>query len=68
MTMRSWIFQATPISFDVDRFLTGGHKAFTWLVARYANEIIVVDQVYIWRAAAGEKDKAGVIAEAIVAS
>jgi predicted HNH restriction endonuclease len=66
--MRSWIFQANPKSFDVDRFLAEGFKAFTWLVTKHANQIRVGDRVYIWRASAGEKDKAGVIAEATVIS
>ncbi|MBY4945230.1 EVE domain-containing protein [Cupriavidus respiraculi] len=66
--MRSWIFQANPRVFDVDRFLANGLRPFTWLVTKYATDIDVGDRVYIWRASAGEKEKAGVIAEAIVVS
>jgi hypothetical protein len=64
--MKSWIFQANPKSFDIDAFLADHPGTFTWLVTRYANDINVGDRVYLWRAAAGDAEKAGVLAEAEV--
>jgi predicted HNH restriction endonuclease len=66
--MKSWIFQANPKIFDVDAFLADHPGTFTWLVTRYANDINVGDRVYLWRAVAGDADKAGIIAEAVVLS
>ena len=65
--MRTWIFQGNPDDFDIDGYLATRPVELPWLVTRYADEIAVGDRVYIWRTqGSGEKDKAGVIAEAEV--
>lgn len=66
--MKTWIFQAMPKKFDVDSFLESRPNVFTWLVTRYGSEIREGDRVYLWRAVSGEGSKAGVVAEALVAS
>lgn len=66
--MSSWIFQANPKTFKIDEFLKADPDTFTWLVTKYTSQIKQGDRVYIWRAVAGENDKAGVVAEAEVVS
>ncbi|MGX7005677.1 HNH endonuclease [Caballeronia sp. KNU42] len=66
--MKSWIFQANPERFDLESFFATRPSVLTWTVSRQADQMRIGDRVYIWRAAAGEKDKAGVIAEAVVCS
>jgi predicted HNH restriction endonuclease len=66
--MKSWIFQANPTTFDADAFLDGRPSIFTWLVTRYGKEINEGDHVYLWRAAARDNSKAGIIADAVITS
>ena len=74
--MQSWIFQANPKRVDVEEFFETHPSALTWRVSRHADQMRIGDRVYmrigdrvyIWRAAAGEKEKAGVIAEAVISS
>jgi EVE domain len=63
--MRTWIFQAHPGQFDIDRFLAAPPHECKWLVSRYESEIEVSDRVFIWRAIGnGDRSLAGIIAEA----
>jgi hypothetical protein len=65
--MRTWIFQGNPDDFDIDGYLATRPVELPWLVTRYADQIAVGDRVYIWRTqGSGDRDKAGVIAEAEV--
>lgn len=67
--MRTWIFQADPKKFDVDRFLDEGIDSITWPVTRYSEEIGIGDRVFLWRSVENEAKKDGIVAEMrIVAS
>src|SRR5579872_5243798 len=61
---RTWLFQANPGRFDIDRFLATRPATSTFLVTRYRQEIGVGDQVFIWRSiGGGNQDAAGIVAE-----
>jgi HNH endonuclease/EVE domain len=66
--MQSWIFQANPERFDIEGFFATRPSVLTWPVSDQADQMRIGDRVYIWRAGAGEKDKAGVVAEAVISS
>ena len=67
--MTTWIFQANPDVFDIDGYLSASTGDFRFLVSRYKNDLAIGDTVYIWRSIGkqGDSDKAGIVAEAIVA-
>ena len=66
-TGRTWLFQAQPQAFDIDGFLATEPKEFTWLASQHAADILLSDQVFIWRVIGGDdRAKSGVIAEARV--
>ena len=66
-SVRTWIFQAQPKSFDIDGFLATRPTEFLWLARQRAAAILPGDQVFLWRAIGGmEREKSGVIAEARV--
>ena len=44
----SWIFQANPVRYDIDRALQE-LEVINWRVPRYASEIMPGDRVAIWR-------------------
>jgi len=66
--MRTWVFQGNPERFDIESYLTASPKRIAWRVARYADEMSVGDQVFIWRSQGAEKENAGIMAEAEIAS
>jgi len=66
--MHSWIFQANPEWFDIDGFFATRPSVVTWPVIDQADQMRIGDRVYIWRASAGEKDRAGAVAEAVISS
>jgi hypothetical protein len=66
--MHSWIFQANPDRFDIDGFYATRPSVLTWPVFDQVDQMRIGDRVYLWRTAAGEKDKAGVVAEAVISS
>ena len=61
--MQTWIFQANPDRFDIDRFLDEGPDETTWLVTRQGQQMQIGDQVFIWRSAGKGRADSGVIAE-----
>ncbi len=69
LTMKTWIFQANPIEFDIDSFLVAEPVAVAWTVTRHQSEIAVGDQVFLWRSVGGRDDTdSGIVAEAVVTS
>lgn len=65
--MQSWLFQATPKQFDLDRFLATAPQTMLWLAKQRAAEMRVGDQVFLWRAIGnGAADLSGIVAEATV--
>lgn len=65
--VRTWIFQANPIQFDLDLFLTASPREGLWRAKQYTSEIEVGDTVFLWRAIGqGERTLAGIVAEAEV--
>jgi hypothetical protein len=64
--MKAWIFQGNPATFDIDGYLNASTGIITWRVARYADQMMVGDAIYIWRSQAGEAGNAGVIAEGTI--
>ncbi|MGH1588668.1 EVE domain-containing protein [Methylobacterium phyllosphaerae] len=64
--MRTWIFQGNPDLFDIDAYLAAWPPEFPWLVTRYAREIAVGDQVFIWKTGGAARGVSGIVAEAIV--
>jgi hypothetical protein len=58
--MSTWIFQARPDRFDVDGYFETHPSRFLWRVARYAEEMRIGDEVFMYRTGVN----AGVIAEA----
>ena len=50
--MQTWIFQANPDRFDIDRFLDEGPDETLWLVRRQGHQMQIGDQVFIWRSGA----------------
>jgi len=60
---RSWIFQASPDSYDLEG-ATATLPELTWLVSRYANDIKTGDEVFLWLSG----PKSGVRAHAKVLS
>lgn len=66
-SVRTWLFQAQPQSFDIDGFLATQPTEFVWLARQHAGDILPGDHVFIWRAIGGEdRARSGVIAEASV--
>lgn len=64
---KTWLFQANPSRFEIDRFLATKPDITTFLVTRYQQEIAVGDQVFVWRSiGGGNQDAAGIVAEAEV--
>jgi hypothetical protein len=66
ITMKTWIFQGNPATFDIDGYLYASTGIITWRVARYADQMAVGDAVYVWRSQASEAGNAGVIAEGTI--
>jgi hypothetical protein len=64
--MNTWIFQANPTLFDLQGYLAACTGVFTWSVAKYADQIVVGDSVYIWQSQGDDPPSAGVIAEGTV--
>ena len=58
---RSWLFQANPSIFDIDRAISE-EPQLTWVVRQYRKAVRKGDRVYLWRAG----PEAGVIATATV--
>lgn len=67
---RTWIFQSNPDVFDIDGYLAACTGEFRFLVSRHKHDLAIGDTIYIWRSIGkqGEGEKAGIIAEAVVAS
>jgi hypothetical protein len=62
---QTWIFQANPNRFDIDGFLNTKPGTCLWSVTRSADQMRLGDQVFIWRAIAGDDPKkSGVVAQA----
>ena len=61
--MQTWIFQANPDRFDIDRFLDEGPDETLWLVRRQGHQMQIGDQVFIWRSAGKDHASSGIIAE-----
>jgi len=65
----TWIFQANPQRFDLDKFLAINPAKTSWLVTRNADRMQIGDQVFLWRAVGkGDKLDSGVFAEAEIIS
>ena len=65
----TWIFQANPDRFDIDGFLATKPSSTSWLVTRYATDLRLGDDVYIWRARGREGSaKSGIVAKAQITS
>lgn len=60
----SWIFQANPAKFEIQKFLASAPSEFEWLVTRYGPKMGVGDRVFLWQSGSN----AGVIAEARLVS
>lgn len=57
----TWIFQANPAIYDIDRAVSEESRLF-WVVRQFGSEVKAGDRVYLWRSGA----EAGVIATATV--
>jgi MoxR-like ATPase len=57
----SWVFQANPAIFDIDRAVSE-EKELTWVVRQYRTRVRKGDRVYLWRSGS----EGGVIATATV--
>lgn len=67
--MSSWLFQANPDRFDVDRYLATRPSEIFWRVSQHAEKMALGDQVFIWRAVgSGDAAQSGVIAECEIIS
>lgn len=64
----AWIFQCNPKLFDVDGYLGSGQGRITWSARQKAENMALGDLVYLWRGVGGERDKAGIVATALVDS
>jgi hypothetical protein len=62
--MRTWLFQANPDAFDLDRYLA--RERINWRVRQkhLAREMQPGDDVYVWRAmgSGGDREVSGVVA------
>jgi hypothetical protein len=47
---KTWIFQASSKTFEIDRFIDLKPPSCLWRVSRFASEIEVGDRVFLWRA------------------
>lgn len=63
---QTWIFQATPKQFDIDRFLLSSHREGLWRIRYYSSQIEVGDIVFLWRAKGQTPGLPGVFAKAEV--
>ncbi len=61
--MQTWIFQANPDRFDIDRFLDEGPDETLWLVRRQGHQMQIGDQVFVWRSAGKGRGISGIVAE-----
>ena len=43
ITMKAWIFQGNPATFDIDGYLNASTGIITWRVARYADQMAMCD-------------------------
>ena len=62
--MSYFIFQGNPELFQINEYIDAAIDTNTnvrWLVTRYANEITVGDEVFLWRSAGKEPEKSGVV-------
>ncbi len=59
--MQTWIFQANPDRFDIDRFLDEGPDETLWLVRRQGHQMQIGDQVFIWRSAGKDHASSGIV-------
>ena len=60
--MNTWIFQVNPKFFDIDPYLRNNKKIIWEIKQRYlADDILVGDKVYIWRANGNVPDLGGVV-------
>jgi len=69
--MSTWIFQANPATFEVDRYLTSAKDSIIyWLIKQkyYIRKILPGDEVYIWRADGRKKYSGGIIAKGTIIS
>lgn len=65
--MNTWIFQANPKYFDIDRCLQL-RKNISWSIRQkhFIDEIIIGDSVYIWRSKSNHLESSGIIAKGII--
>lgn len=60
--MNTWIFQVNPKFFDIDPYLRNNKKIIWEIRQRYlADDILIGDKVYIWRANGSVPDSGGVV-------
>lgn len=57
--MATWIFQGNPDRFDMDGYVAAGLPQICWTLKRYADQIAVGDEVYLWRSAGSGRGKEG---------
>lgn len=69
--MSYYIFQGNPELFDINEYIEAAidtNTSIRWLVTRYADDIAIGDEVFLWRSAGKESEKSGVVGYARVIS
>ena len=63
--MAAWVFQGNPEKFDLDDYLARYPELIYWRTPRYATQIVVGDDAFIWRSGVNSGAVAlGVVVEA----
>ncbi|MFC3124328.1 HNH endonuclease [Pseudoroseomonas globiformis] len=67
MQHQTWIFQANPKMFEIEKFLETSPTDFLWLVTSSGEAMSIGDRVFLWRAVGdGSPRDSGIVAEAAI--
>jgi hypothetical protein len=64
--MATWIFQGNPAVFDLEGYLRAVTEEITWRVVRYADDIVIGDDVFLWKSQGADREAAGIVAKCTV--